>query len=507
MDDTAQRNLPPAYAALEDRFRRLSLVGECANFLHWDTRVMMPAGGAEARGEQLAALDVLSHEMLGDPRTAELLDRAEQDEAGQLDTWQRANLREMRRQWIHAEAVPTDLVEALSRAESACHNAWRQARADDDFGSVKPALERVVRLARQSATAKAERLGVTPYEALMDAFEPGGRKDWVDRLFAPLAKELPRLLEDVLAVQERAPRPIRPEGPFPVERQRALAERMMAVLGVRSGQGRLDVSEHPFSAGTPDDTRITTRYNTRDFTESLMGVLHETGHALYERGRPTDWRWQPVGRARGMSMHESQSLIVEMQACRSREFLEFAAPLMQATFGGSGEGWTPDNLHRLYTEVERGPIRVDADEVTYPLHVILRYRLETALISGDLTVEDLPGAWADGMVALLGIRPPDDRQGVLQDIHWYSGAFGYFPTYTIGAMAAAQLYAAALRARPEIPERIARGDFAPLTDWLRENVHGRGSLMDTEPLIEKATGARLDPTVFLGHLRRRYLDA
>jgi carboxypeptidase Taq len=236
-----------------------------------------------------------------------------------------------------------------------------------------------------------------------------------------------------------------------------------------------------------------------------MGVLHETGHAMYERGLPRDWRLQPVGEARGMAMHESQSLMVEMQACRSREFVSFLAPLAREAFGGSGPAWQADNLLRHYNAVQPGFIRVDADEVTYPAHVILRYRLEKALIAGDLDLADLPGEWNAGMQALLGITPPDDRLGCLQDIHWYDGAWGYFPTYTLGAMTAAQLFAAAKQARPEIPEALGRGDFAPLMGWLAENVHAQASSAGFEEILEQATGQPLNPKIFEAHLKARYL--
>ena len=247
------------------------------------------------------------------------------------------------------------------------------------------------------------------------------------------------------------------------------------------------------------------RSDEADFTRALMGVLHETGHALYERGLPAKWRHQPVGDARGMSVHESQSLLMEMQACRSREFLDFVAPLLRDAFGGTGAAWEADNLYRLYTRVERSLIRVDADEVTYPAHVILRYRLEKALVAGDLKLADLPGAWNDGMQELIGVRPPSDREGCLQDIHWYDGAWGYFPTYTLGAMTAAQLFAAAKRADPTILPSIAKGDFAPLMTWLRANVHGKGSLLSTAELVRQATGSPLDARIYEDHLRRRYL--
>ena len=280
----------------------------------------------------------------------------------------------------------------------------------------------------------------------------------------------------------------------------------MRQFGFDFNRGRLDVSLHPFCGGATNDVRLTTRYDEADFTRALMGVLHETGHALYEQGRPAPWLAQPVGAARGMAVHESQSLIVEMQASRSRPFMEFLAPVVREAFGGQGAAWGADNLHRLYTRVEPGFIRVDADEVTYPAHVILRYRLEKAMIAGDLALGDLPGAWADGMRTLLGIVPPDDRRGCLQDIHWPSGGWGYFPTYTLGAAIAAQLFDAASRALPDLLPGLARGDFAPLVGWLGANIHGKGSLLGTADLLREATGRPLDPAVYRRHLERRYLE-
>jgi carboxypeptidase Taq len=281
---------------------------------------------------------------------------------------------------------------------------------------------------------------------------------------------------------------------------------MMAALGYDFERGRLDVSTHPFCGGADNDVRITTRYDEADFDKALMGVLHETGHALYEQGRPQAYLSQPVGLARGMSLHESQSLLIEMQACRSREFLAFAAPLMREAFGGSGPAWEADALHRRFTHVEAGFIRVDADEVTYPSHVILRYRLEQALIADAMPLSALPEAWNEGMRSLLGIAPPDDRLGCLQDVHWPSGGWGYFPTYTLGAMTAAQLFEAACKAQADILPGIARGDFSPLVGWLRTNIHSQGCLMETDDLLVQATGKPLDATVFKAHLRRRYVE-
>ena len=499
---------PSPYRELELRFRRLSLIGEATGVLHWDMSVMMPDGGAGARTEQLATLAALRHEMITDARVADLLDRAE-DEAGLdgagLDEWQRANLREMRRRWVHDAAIETALVEALSRAASACEMTWRTARAEDNFALLAPSLKEVLRLVREIASAKAESLGCAPYEALMDRFEPGLRLDAIDPLFEDLQAFLPGFLARVIERQQKAGEPAPLKGPFPVSAQRDLAVKLMGLIGFNFDGGRLDESLHPFCGGVPEDVRITTRYREEDFAEGLMAVLHETGHALYEIGLPRDWRNQPVGMARGMAVHESQSLIMEMQACRSREFVTFAAPLMREVFGGDGPAWDEDNIHRLYTRVAPGLIRVDADEVTYPLHVILRYRLERAMIEGTMEIDDLQGAWNDGMKDLLVIVPPDDRSGCLQDIHWPDGAWGYFPTYTVGAVTAAQMFQAARTADPSLLEAIGQGDFGPLLSWLRANVHGRGSLLSVDALLTEATGRTLATQAFKAHLEARYL--
>jgi carboxypeptidase Taq len=493
-----------AYRELEGRFRRVATVEEAIAVLQWDTAAVMPSGGAETRAEQSAVLRGIAHRLLSDPAIAELLDEAER-QRNALDEWQSANLREMRRRWRHATALPSDLVEARSRARSHCETVWREARPADDFAMVLPALRRHLAVECEVASRKAEVFGVSPYEALLDQNEPGMATATIDRLFAEIARFLPDLIENALARQARRPPTPEPRGPFPVETQRQVAMGLMQRIGFDFAHGRLDVSAHPFCGGTEDDVRITTRYDERDFVQALMGVLHETGHALYKRGLPAEWRRQPVGAARGMAMHESQSLLLEMQVCRSRAFLGFAAPILKAAFGGEGPGWEADALYRRYTRVSRSLIRVEADEVTYPAHVILRYRLERAMLAGDLDPADLPGAWAEAMRELLGIVPPNDREGCLQDIHWYDGAWAYFPTYTLGAMIAAQLFQAAQREVPGLPDAIAAGDFVPLFAWLRRAVHARGSLLTTAELVEQATGTPLGTECFERHLRSRYL--
>lgn len=492
-----------AYASLERRFARLGVLEDVIGILDWDTAAMMPDGAAEDRSEQLAYLRGTAHEILTAPATADLLAEAE---AGGLEPWAQANLAEMRRLHAHAAAVPGDLVEASSRAVSRAEMAWREARRTSDFPLLRPHLEEVLRLQRRIGEAKGEALGLSVYDALLDTYDPGLRQARIDPLFAELRAWLPELVAAAREAQARRPAPEPPAGPFPVEAQRRLGERLMRQAGFDFGRGRLDVSLHPFCGGATGDVRITTRYDEADFTQSLMGVLHETGHAFYEQGRPTRWLRQPVGAARGMTLHESQSLIVEMQACRSREFVSYLAPLAREAFDGEGPAWEAENLYRLYTRVEPGFIRVDADEATYPAHVVLRYGLETAMVAGDLAVADLPGAFNEGMRELLGLEVPDDRRGCLQDIHWPGGSWGYFPTYTLGAMTAAQLFDAALRAEPGIPDALARGEFGPLLGWLRASVHAPASSLPTDEIVARATGRPLEAEVFRRHLRRRYVE-
>ena len=492
-----------AYDRLTARFARIATIGEASSLLGWDAATMMPPGGGAARGDQLAVLAGMSHSLLVAPVVGD--DLAEAEATGETDPWRAANLRLMRHAYTRATAMPPDLVEAQARANSACEKVWREARRHSDFSMVRPHLEEVVRLMRDAAAALAPALGLEPYDALMDGFQRGMRTDDVAQVFAEYETFLRNALPKAEERQARHPPPLRPQDPFPVAVQEALCRRLSERLGLDFAHARLDRSAHPFSGGTPVDVRITSRYVETDFTQAVLAVVHETGHALYERGLPSAWARQPVGEAAGMATHESQSLIVEMQACRSDGFLSWLGPELHKTFGGDAAPYQPANLARLWRRVERGFIRVDADEMTYPAHVILRFRLEQALVAGTLTVADLPGAWNDGFRALLGIVPPDDARGCLQDIHWYDGAFGYFPSYTLGAMAAAQLMAAARREVPDLDAALGRGDLAPLLKWLRAKVHGQGSLFEFNALLSQATGKPLDPADFQAHLTARYL--
>jgi len=491
-----------AYQHLKARFHKCNAIEGALAVLHWDRAAMMPDGGAEARAEQVATLQTMHHELISSVEVKDWLDLASTDDLPAVDA---ANLHEMKRAWVHAAAVPSDLVAAMSKASAACEMTWRSARKDSDFSAVLPKLETLLGFVREEAAAKSEALGVSQYDALLDMYEPDGRSADIDVIFADLADFLPSFLEEVLEAQAKRPEPIAFPGDFPKAKQQSLVKQIMSAMGFDTQHGRLDESAHPFCGGVPSDVRLTTRYDEADGFSGLFGVIHETGHALYELGLPAEYAGQPVGLARGMSIHESQSLCMEMQAGRGRSFLSWLAPKFAETFNGQGPAWTVENILAQAQRVERGFIRVEADEVTYPAHVILRYRLERAMIAGDLPLADLPAAWNEGMHDLLGVRPPNDGLGCLQDIHWYDGAWGYFPTYTLGAMTAAQLFSAAQNDVPEIDVALARGDFAPLLGWMRENIHSKGSILSVRELLVEATGSPLTADPFKKHLRERYI--
>jgi len=498
----APGNNAQSYALLERRFREIGDLRHAQAMLGWDEAVMMPVGGGERRADVLATVAGLVHRQIASAETGDLI-AAAIDEGG-LDDWQRANLREIERSRIRATALPSELVVEHSRASTRCEQLWRIARDANDWPAIVEPLGHLVELTRRVAVALGEACELAPYDALIDRYQPGVDCALIEPIFDELRAFLPDFAEAVIARRAK-PRPIR--GPFSRARQEALARALMEKVGFDFEHGRLDTSHHPFCGGDPDDTRITTRYDEADFLPSLLAVLHETGHAMYEQGLPKAWRGLPVGEASGMAVHESQSLLMEMQICRGREFLEFAAPIIREHLGAPNDaaGWSADNLYLASTQVARGLIRVDADEVTYPLHVILRYELERALIAGDLSVRDIPDAWDAKMRHYLGRSTHgDDRDGCMQDVHWYAGLYGYFPTYTLGAVMAAQLFATVRARVPAAVDAIRRGDFAPLLAWLRANVHGRARSVSANQLLVDATGAPLGTASFKAHLAARY---
>ncbi|HEY4044586.1 MAG TPA: carboxypeptidase M32, partial [Rhodopila sp.] len=346
---------PSAYQRLAGRFRTIATIGECASMLGWDAAAMMPSGGGAARGDQLAALAVQRHAQLVAPEVEADLAAAET-----ADPWEAANLRLIRHAFARARALPPDLVEAQAKANSDCEKTWRVARDDGDFALVAPRLTEVLRLTREAAGCLSAALGLGPYDALMDGYQQGIGAEDVAAIFSAYESFLSTALPQVEESQARRPVPARPEGPFPITLQQELCRDLAQRLGLDFDHARLDQSAHPFSGGTPTDIRITTRYSENDFTPAILAVVHETGHALYERGLPSAYARQPVGEASGMAVHESQSLIIEMQAFRSDAFLTWLGRRLHDTFGGAAEPYRPDNLGRLWRHVARSFIRVDA---------------------------------------------------------------------------------------------------------------------------------------------------
>jgi carboxypeptidase Taq len=492
------------YQQLEDEFRRLHAFHGALATLRWDAAVMMPRGSADVRGEQLAALETECHAILVSPKLSRLLERASAS-SSMLEDWQVANLREMRRQHDHALAMPHALISRLAKATARAEVAWAEARRVERYAVAAKDLEEVVQLNRDRASLLGQRLGLAPYDALMDEFSPGVLTADIDSLFRQLALRLPALVKERIELQ--ADLPVLPlTGKFSARAQRALCMDAMKALGFPFERGRLDECEHAFTEGLPGDIRITTHFAPSDPFQGLMSALHETGHALYDLGLPAEWRDQPVGRSRGLALEESQSLLVEMALVRSRPFLTFLKPMLERHLGVSGPVWEVENLYRLLTRVRSTPLRVDADEVTYLSHVLLRYDLERRLLDGSLSVAHLNEAWNEACQERLGLVPGNDVDGVLQDLQWPVGQFAYFPAHALGGLIAMQLWEKLHADVEGVDDAVAAGDFATVTNWLRVNVHGIGARMTVQELVQDATGRPLSAAPALRYLEAKYLE-
>ena len=490
----------PTYDALCAHWLRIYRLNHLLSMAGVDRNTLMPPAGNEARAGAMAELEGLVHGLHTEPELGERLARAEQEP---LDEVARANLREMRRHWRDANALTRALVERKALAGARCESAWRTQRPANDWHGFLGNFREVVAVAREEAHQLAEQTGLAPYDALMDRFEPGMRCDEVDRLFGDLKTWLPELIQTVVTRQAQRPAVV-PVGPFSNAAQRALGKELMSVLDFDFNAGRLDESTHPFCGGVPEDVRITTRYHGDKALQCVMGVIHETGHARYEQNLPRQWLGQPVAAARSMGLHESQSLSFEMQLARSPAFGDSLSGLLQKHYGEQ-EAFAPENIGPLLRQVKPDLIRVDADELTYPLHVGLRYEIERLLIEGSIEAEDIPALWDERMRDGLGQDTRGDfRNGCLQDVHWSEGLFGYFPCYTLGAMYAAQWFSAIRRQHPDLDTLIAQGNLAVLFDWLRQNIWSQGSRWETAELCVRASGEQLNPAHFRTYLEARY---
>jgi carboxypeptidase Taq len=495
----------PSYDEVASTYGRLHRLSHLGSIAGWDQAAWMPPKGMQARADALAELAGLLHRLRTAPELARCIEQAAQEPLSEV---QRANLREIQRDWAISNALPEALVQQLQQARSRCEHGWRTQRPANDWAGFLINFRPVLDLTRQSARLLAERSGRTPYDALLDQYEPGMTSAMLDRIFGQVRQWLPDVIERVVqrqaAQQAKAP-VLLPTGPFALERQRWLCEQAMRLLGFDFEAGRLDVSAHPFCGGVPEDVRMTTRFRDDDFLGSLLGTMHETGHGRYEQNLPRQWLGQPIANSRSMALHESQSLSFEMQLASHPGFAKLLAPLVCEAFGPQ-PAFEPENLHRLMTRVQRGLIRVDADEVTYAAHVILRYEIERPLVEGSIEAEDIPALWDAKMAELLRLDTRGNfKDGPLQDVHWPDGLIGYFPCYSLGAMYAAQWFATMRRQMPELDQRIERGELAPVFAWLQTHIWSQGSRWTTEELALRASGEALNPAHFKAHLERRYL--
>lgn len=493
------------YDSLATHFDEIASFNHALAMLGWDWSVMMPSGGADARAITQAHLKTYSHRLLTQPDLLERMDKAASED---LNDMERANLTLMRDRVVCSLALPEELVQAMSKQASKTEHAWRNLRKENNWRDFAPLLADMVRLTRDKAAALAEATNHSPYDALLHTYEAGVTCADIDPLFADLSGFLPGFIEQALEKQ-KSRQPQLPAGPFAQAKQENMGREIMRQMGFNFDHGRLDTSTHPFCGGVAADTRMTTRYNDDEWFLALLGIIHETGHGLYQQNLPMPWQRQPVGQARGMAVHESQSLLFEMQIARGRAFNEYLAPVARKTFGieASHPAWQPENLYHISSKVERGFIRVDADECTYPCHVMLRYGIEKDFISGALDVHDLPERWDADMQRLLGISTlGNDKNGCMQDIHWPYGMMGYFPTYTLGALMAAQLMATVRKQYPDIDAQIAKGNLASIADFMRQNIWQHGSRYSMQELLKKATGKPLGVEAFKTHLKQRYID-
>ncbi len=492
-----------AYGELVRRSRERALLGSCSALLGWDEQTYLPRGGGAYRGDQMALLAGLHHERAVDPRVGALL--AEVEGSGLVadpGSPEAANVREWRRGFDRVSRLPRPLVEELARTTTVAQGVWVEARAASDFARFRPSLEAIVGLKKQEA-ACLDPAG-DPYDALLDEYEPGAKGRDLAALLEALRGDLVPLVA-AIAEPGRAPAAPALDGDYPVDRQRVFGEAVASAIGFDFEGGRLDTAAHPFCSGIgPGDCRITTRFDPVDAFDGFFSILHEVGHGLYEQGLAAEHQGTPMGEAASLGVHESQSRLWENLVGRSRAFWSRWLPLARSILGGPLRDAGLDAVSAAVRRVEPSMIRVQADEVTYNLHILIRFDLERALIGGDLAVADLPGAWNDRYRADLGVEPPDDARGCLQDIHWAAGLVGYFPTYTLGNLHAAQLWDRADADLGGLEPALARGDFAGLLDWLRVRIHRHGQRHRAADLIRLATGADLDHRPLVRSLRSRY---
>ncbi len=486
------------YERFERKAETLQSLGDVRELLHWDQQVMMPEEGIKARSKQNSMLAKVHHQKMTSEELGNLLDELE---PGVHELEERANIREIKREYKRASKVPEEIEEKISEKESNTVKMWEQARKEDDFSIVEEDLKELVALKRKYAAAIDPE--EEPYKVLFKDYEPYIKYETMEKILERLKNELTELVDEIKQSKDIDDGVY--TGEFPEDGQMEISRQVVDRMGYDWDRGRLDVSEHPFTLGNQFDCRITTRFDEENLAESLGATIHECGHALYELGLPQDLYGTPAGSSRDLSVHESQSRLWENHVFKSREFQEYLLPELKEIFSDQFEDVSVDEAYRSLNRIDPDNlIRINADELTYHLHIIIRFELERALVNGDLEVEDLSDAWDRKYEKYLGISADSEMKGVLQDIHWYQGSIGYFPTYSLGSVLSAQIYRKAGDEIEDLEGKISEGELEPLREWLKENIHQEGCLHKTEQLVEKVTGEQPTADYFLEYVREKY---
>jgi carboxypeptidase Taq len=492
-----------AYEKLISEQKRVALLESCGSVLGWDRETYMPRGGSEHRANQLSLLAGLSHQWATSPQIGELLGELEGADLGADNDVMAVNVREARRKFDRATKMPQKLVEEISRVTSLAQQAWIDARQESDFTKFQPWLEQIVSLKREEAQAVGYGDGI-PYDALLDEFEPGTTSAEVTAAFTPLREELVKLVSGIRDSGVKPPHEILTRT-YPPAAQAKFGTRVAAAIGFDFDRGRLDVTTHPFCSGFgPGDCRLTTRYDEHHFPGAFFGTMHEAGHGIYEQGLDRDAFGTAMGHSTSLGIHESQSRMWENFVGRGQAFWDHFYSDAQSTFPDALGSTSIADFYAAINDVRPSMIRVEADEVTYNLHIMLRFEIEQPLIAGDLQPADLPGVWNEKFEQFFGIVPQNDSEGCMQDVHWSAGLIGYFPTYALGNMYAAHFFNAAERELGDLQAMFAKGEFEPLKNWLNINIHKRGQQYSAPRLVEVVTGESLSHEPLVEHLNAKF---
>lgn len=490
------------YTTLEQEFKKIYHISSLINLLYWDIAVNLPKKSIENRTAEINLLDSISRTKIKSSRMKELINGA-LSETDKLNPWQIANLKEIERLCLSTTCIDDKLNERYITAGAKCELIWRDARKQNDYNMLLPHLQEVLACVKEIAKCRSDAFKCNKYDALIDIYDPETTSKDIKKTFDQIKKSIPDLVHRIIEKQKSEK--IIAINPMKIEHQKAIGKKIMKIMQFDFDRGRLDESIHPFANDVnSDDIRITTKYKEDDFLSGIFGIIHETGHALYELNLPQDYVHQPVGSPKGMAVHESQSLFMEKQVGKSMEFCEFLSKLLSDEFNLKGQENSADNLYKISNRVTPSFIRIDADEVTYPMHVILRFEIEELLINGEISLKDLPKVWNDKMQQYLGVTPKNDSDGCMQDIHWHQGSFGYFPSYLKGAIIASQLMQTLIETNPNVKAEITNGNFNNINDFLNKKIRSQGSLKSTKNLLIDAVNSDLNADVFVKYITEKY---